>query len=120
MTSLNDLFNDLKNLPDRLQDCDVEIDNDDLTVSEFNYDSRYGVTVSIDSLVEIYQINGERAKNILIMPEDKFDEIIDLMEAKLKDDLDMERIKHTVDDITRATTNLRVLLGVTNADHSER
>ena len=120
MTSLNDLFNDLKNLPDRLQDCDVEIDNDGLNVTEFNYDSRYGVTVAIDSLVEIDQINGERAKNILIMPEDSFDEIIDLMEIELRNNLDMERIKHTVEDIQRAITNLRVLLGVTNADHSER
>jgi hypothetical protein len=120
MTTLNDLFNDLKNLPDHLQDCDVEIDSDGLTVSEFNYDSRYGVTVAIDSLVEVYQINGERAKNILVMPEDRFDEIIDSIESKLNNDLDMERIKHTVEDVQRAITNLRVLLGVTNADHSER
>jgi hypothetical protein len=120
MTTLNDLFDRLKNLPDRLQDSDVEIDNESVTVSEFNYDSCYGVTVSLDSLVEVEHINGERAKNILIMREDEFDEIIDLMEIELRNNLDMERIKHTVDDITRATTNLRVLLGVTNADHSER
>lgn len=117
---LTDLVTQLKNAPDRLQDCDVEIDTDGITVSEFTYDSRYGVTVAIDELVEVYKINGERANKILIVDEDRFDDLIEKIEAELTSLIDMSRVKHTIDDIDRATTNLRVLLGVTNADHSER
>ena len=117
---LTDLVTQLKNAPDRLQDCDVEINTDGITVSEFTYDSRYGVTVAIDELVEVYKINGERANKILIVDEDQFDDLIEKIEAELTSLIDMSRIKHTIDDIDRATTNLRVLLGVTNADHSER
>jgi hypothetical protein len=118
--TLTDIVTQLKELPNRLQDCDVEIDNESLTVSEFSYSERWGTTISIEELVEVNHINGEPARKWLVVDEESFDNLIDKLESKLNDDLDMERIKHTVDDITRATTNLRVLLGVTNADHSER
>lgn len=116
--TLTEIIHDLENSAERLQDCDVEIDTDGITVSEFTYDSRYGVTVAIDELVEVYKINGERANKLLIIDEDTFDSIID----KLKEinSPDNTKMNYFLNEIQDRVTDIRILLGETHANHSER
>ena len=115
---LTDIVTQLKNSTTHLQTCDVEIDNEDLEVSEFSFSESWGVSFSIKNPVEVEYINDVPARKWLVIEEETFDEIIDKLEIAIGEVDNIERIKHAIDDIVRATTNLRVLLGVTNADHS--
>lgn len=115
---LTDIVNQLKTTITRLQDCDIEIDNEDLEVSEFSYSDSWGVSVSIKSPVEVEYVNGVRANKWLVIEEEVFDNIIDELETKLARMSNLDRAIHIIDDIDRATKNLRTVLGADNADNS--
>lgn len=115
---LTDLVTQLKNSTTHLQTCDVEIDNEDLTVSEFSYSNSWGVSVSINSTVEVEYINGVPARKWLVIEEETFDEIIDKLEIAIGDADKLDRVQHNLDRIEAAANSIRNILGVSNADNS--
>jgi hypothetical protein len=103
--NLNEIIRELKSAVSYVNDVDIEVDEDSIEITSFNYDSYYGFSGVQFGCVELSYINGENPTGMLVISEAIFDSIMEKLEKIDNSCEDMKNIRDLAKRIVNITEN---------------